>query len=184
MTTTRHVWPLDAALACGIPELEFNGKKWTFSPLVYNDWGDVIALARGEALQAYLTSIEGRSIGYSQRAQDLSTILYGAVAQHSITSLRSPGVRRLVLKKSLIKHHPDVTDEELDKFLEDEHRANLALDIVDIQSGGPLDPTAAGGESDGDGNPTIDGSGQAQSTSSPSAPSCSGADIPSKKQDG
>jgi hypothetical protein len=181
MTATRHVWPLDRALACGIPELEFNGKKWTFSPLVYNDWGDVIALARSEALKAYFDAVNGRNIGYSQRAQDLSTILYGAVAQHSVTALRSPAVRKLVLKKSLVKKHPDVTDEELDAFLEDEHKANLVVDFVDILSGGPLDPTAVGQESDGEENPTTPGSDPVQTTLNLSVPSSSeSTDTPSK----
>lgn len=185
MTTVRHIWPLDRALACGLPEMEFDGKKWTFSPLVYNDWGDVIALSRAEALNAYFDAIKGRDVGYSQRAMDLSTILYGAVAQHSITSLRSPAVRKLVLKKSLLKHHPDVTDEELDKFLENEHNANIVLDLADVLSSGPVDPVDESAKLDGDANPTNAGSDPAPTTSSQSAPSSSASpDTQSKASDG
>jgi len=141
-------WPLDVAFACGI-DVQIEGKTWQFSPLTFKDWGDIIALARGEALSAYLDATgERKDVDHRQRAMDMNAILFGAQAQQSLEMLRAPKIRHFVVKRSLEKKHPDVTDENIDKFLEDEHQARLYSDIVELLSLGPNRP-----EQDGDANP-------------------------------
>jgi len=150
MSTTRTtVWPLDVAFGCGL-EVQANGRTWIFSPLTFKDWGDVIARARSEALGAYLDAAgERKGIDHRQRAIDINAILFGTQAQQSLEMLRAPELRRFVLRRSLEKKHPDVTDDDVNKFLEDEHQARMYSDIIELLSLGPQRS-----EQDGDENPT------------------------------
>ncbi len=179
MGKSTHLWTLDVALARGV-EFEFKGKQWKFSALTYNDWGDVIAKARSEAVAAYLDGCNNRGMDHRQRAIDLATILFGATAQHTMEAMRTPTTRRMVLRKSLSKHHPDVTEVELDMFLEEEHQANLYADIIELMSLGPGDPEEMQKtEPDGDGNPTS--TDPSQSTMPTSASSSHDSDSVSSK---
>lgn len=176
-------WPLDVALARG-HDLTIDGKTWILSPLTLNDWGDVVKAARVEAMRAYEEGTKGLKVDPFQRSKDISTILYGSPAQDSLSLLHLPCVRHAMLKSSLRRKHPDVTDEDVRTILEGEQESRLALEIVQRLSVGPMKPdeTAdvdadADADADGAENPT----GPPPDGTKPSETSLSDSDSPRSK---
>jgi hypothetical protein len=172
MAKREILWPLDTALACGIP-VTVDGKEWKFSPLTYNDWAEIIRHQRAEAIKAYLEAVADKPTDYRQRAMDMSTILYGASAQHCLAGLREPSIRAMVLKQSLLKEHPEVTDEDVAMFLEQEHQTNLYTDVVELMSLGPITEQDMKESEKCGSDPTPEDQPDTQTTS---APSSSGSD--------
>lgn len=176
---TSTIWALDVAFARGIPDLEYKGKKWTFAPLKFKDWADIVALVRSEAVASYLNAIKDQDVALHQQTAHINAILFGSHAQqHSLEALRTPAVRKRVLRKSLEKAHPDVTDEQLDEFLEEENTANMYADIVELISLGPVSNEALTGEA-GPENPTDPQSDTTKSSKN----SLENSDIPSTKSE-
>jgi hypothetical protein len=146
------VWPLDVALARGI-EMPYDKHTLVFTPLTVDDWGGILRMARSEALEAYLKVADKLQPLPNVRAMDVHAILFTMTVQHMMTMLRSPPIRRFALKRSL--HTTEgVTDALINKLLDDELRANMASDIVELLSIGPQDPATFTKEDPAQSDPT------------------------------
>lgn len=147
-------WPLDLALARGV-DITIDGKEWTFSPLKVRDWADVGKRARSNAVSAYLDVTKSKHDIDPRRWRDgLCAIVFSAQVENTFDALHDPSIRREMLMRSLKHKHPDVTPEQVDKILEDEHHDKILIDLVTLMSLGASDPNA---ESESAGNPTVGG---------------------------
>ena len=153
--TEEHFTALDVACGAGL-ELDIDGKTWTFSPNTFRDARKIMVRARAAALEAYGAGTKGADIGFTQRAIDINTILFGVAPQAAFTD---PGTRRYQMELSLRHTHTMEPDAEiqkvLDKIFDDEEMAEKMITVVNTMTHGPFtkdDLTPA--EGDGAENPT------------------------------
>ena len=117
------LWALDTATASGL-DIEIKGKTWRFSPLTFRQGAEVMIAARSDALKAYWGAAKVHPRPYPAGNMELNAILFGNAAQMAFTD---PGTRWLQVKLSLQKHHPDVTDADIDAMFDDEETAGAIL---------------------------------------------------------
>lgn len=133
--SVKHFVSLDVAVAAGL-DFEHDGKTWTFSPLRFRDLGAIIAKGKSLAVQAYMEAAEETGVTPMQRARDMNAILFGSAGQLMLTCLDDPIVRHAWLKRSLAYKHPDITDEQVDMFLDDDAVADEVIDLVEMMTAG------------------------------------------------
>lgn len=143
------LWALDVATGAGI-DIEIKGKTWRFSPLTFRQAAEMAIAARSDALDAYWRAGKKHPRPYPAGNMELSTILFGNAAQMAFTD---PSARWLQVKLSLAKHHPKVTDAEIDAMFDDEDTAKQIIAAVQTMTHGPFTQKDLA-ESDGAVNPT------------------------------
>lgn len=148
----EHIGSLDMVVASGLT-VTLNGKEWHFTPPRYRDIGEVVQQMRSEAYATYeitqrrLRKDHNIYVDYKERRSDINGILYGIQGQDLRTMLLGPTVAPRLLKLSLQKHHPDVTDEDIDMFLDDPEAANMLLTVFIEMTLGPRALSKEGDES-------------------------------------
>lgn len=151
--TPEHLASLDMCVASGLT-VTLDGKEWTFKPLRYRDLGALVQKMRSAAYETYeVTQQRLRKkkifITYAERRSDLNGILYGMQGQDIRMMLLGPCVAPDLLKLSLSQHHPDVTDEDIDRFLDDPAAVNALMERFIELTLGPR-PLAKGGDEGSD----------------------------------
>lgn len=142
----QHFWALDIAMGQGL-SIEIKGKTYVFSPIKHKQLGELVSLARSDALKAWrLANADAPSDPalYRQRNMEMNTILFGAAGQSVLDFFSFPVVRRRLVELSLRPKHPDVSDELIDSFFDDEEIADQLVNIVYAWSMGPSDSREAG----------------------------------------
>jgi hypothetical protein len=147
--SVQHFWCLDLAVAQGLP-IDIKGKTYVFSPIPFAKLGELMALARADALKAWrlANADEPNDPAKSrQRNAEMNAILFGSAGQGVLDLLSFPVVRRRMVELSLKIKHPDVSSNVLDSFFDDEETANHLVDVVYAWSLGPNNTDAGEGKS-------------------------------------
>ena len=168
--TPQHFWCLDLAVAQGLT-LEIKGKSYTFSPVPFKHLGELMALARSDALRAWRLANAAEPadpMKFRQRHSEMNAILFGTAGQGVLDLLGFPIVRRRMVELSLKKKHPDVSDDVLDSFFDDEDTANELVDVVYALTIGPEEPGGEGEKSNAE-NPTLGPPADSATNSAPSS---------------
>jgi len=143
------LWALDVATGGGL-DITINGKEWRFSTLTFRQGAELTIAARSDALRAYWAAAKDYPRPWPGCNIELSTILFGAAAQMAFTD---PATRWMQVKLSLLKHHPQVTDAEIDAMFDDEDTAMQIIAAVQTMTHGPFTQKDLA-EGDGAANPT------------------------------
>lgn len=149
----RHLIGIDQALGVGCT-LDLGGKEYTFSPLTFLDYGKVVAFNKSIGLGAYHDAMEGKRNPTRQR--DINAILCRGTKKEDfeLDNISALGAKCL---RSLLREHPKMTMEEVDKLLTVDAFRERICEVLGIVSEGPLEFTDKPREDgDADENPTQD----------------------------
>lgn len=143
-SSETHLHALDIALALGL-DLIVDGVEYRFKPLRYTDMGEMIVIARSEAMTAYLMSAESlraqhKPIYHRDRILDVNAIMFGMQPQDMRSLLRIPRCAMMIVERSLRDHKPDITPEQVRAFLDDPETITTLLERIISMSAGAASP--------------------------------------------
>lgn len=145
--TVRHMMGVDQATGAGM-DVTFGDTTYTFSPLRFVDYGEIIKASKSWALGAYLSAVEGKSQPMGERIRDIN----GICCRMTLADDFSPANFEqlpLRVKLSLQRKHPEITDDEVAALLDDNDTRGKVIEIQTVLEYGPLDlrkQDSAGGE--------------------------------------
>ncbi len=143
-SSEQHLHALDIALGLGLG-LTVGGVEYRFKPLRYTDMGEMIVIARSQAMTAYAMSAEElrkqhKPIYHRDRILDVNAIMFGQQVQDIRALLRIPACASMMLERSLRAHKPDITPEQVRAFLDDEETITSLLEHIIEMSAGAASP--------------------------------------------
>lgn len=137
--SAQHFWALDIAMGQAL-SIEIKGKTYKFSPIKHRQLGELVSLARADALKSWRMAnadVPSDPAQYRQRNMEMNAILFGAAGQAVLDFLSFPTVRRRLVEMSLKVEHPDASADLIDSFFDDEEIAEQLVEVVYAWSMGP-----------------------------------------------